>query len=169
MAPIYEGSLRLECVRFIPPNTEIITDYAFSRSCFHPSGQCVSSKSPKKVFPPYNFLLKHYAWSFPSELPYHSDLCVKCSSCYRGIHSQCLSAEERCMEVTCSQCTAQILSKRRSLEFPDSQMYSPPLPSLIALWFFVFFPNDFLFFRRWVNLEKWKILAYHPENCLLLS
>ena len=140
--------MHLECVRYIPPNTEIITDYAFSRSCFHPSGKCFSSKSPKKVFPPYNFLLKHYAWSFPSELPYHSDLCVKCSSCYRGIHSQCLSAEERCMEVTCSQCTAQILSKRRSLEFPDSQMYSPP-PSPKPYCFVVlcfFFPNDFLFF-----------------------
>ena len=155
MAPIYKG--RLECVCHIPPNTEIVTGYAFSLAPVSIQVDSLSQGSPKESLSSLHFFAQTLCLFLPFNLPYHSDLFVKCYSCYRGIHNQCLTAEERSMEVTCFYCTVQSLSKRCSLEFSDSQMY--PLPSKIALCFFVF-PKQklpfFSFLHCWFNLAKWK-------------
>ena len=122
VAPIYEGSLCLECVRVIPPNTEIITYYCFSQSCFHPSGQCLSSKSPPQkkhnphiiksitvtfcLFISFRSTIKHWAvLQVHFLLSQHSQGMFEC----RGAHfSWC-----HCISVTSS--------KKRALEFPVSQ------------------------------------------------
>ena len=67
------------------------------------------------------------------EKPYSRELCVQCSSCYRGIHQDCLTKDDCDVldteGVCCSVCTAS--KKKRALTFPsNSQRYlcSPSIP-----------------------------------------
>ena len=65
------------------------------------------------------------------DLPYSRELCIKCRSCYRGIHSDCLTQEECDLldsdGICCSACISS--KKKRALTFPsNSQRFSPPLP-----------------------------------------
>ena len=77
----------------------------------------------------WNVFFVHPFWYVLQEKPYSRELCVKCSSCFRGIHKDCLTPDDLHVlyeeGVLCSVCTAN--QKKRTLTFPsNSQRYSPP-------------------------------------------
>ena len=130
------GHLHVVASKDIDSCTEVVMDYFIQRSCFHASSYCACRKSP-------NWTLTQDFWftllncvvcaSFVltgiQEKPYSRELCVQCSSCYRGIHQDCLT-KDACdvldtEGVCCSVCTAS--KKKRALTFPsNSQRYLPP-------------------------------------------
>ena len=113
---IRSGHLKIQATCDIPFQTEVLLDYNLIRYCFHPSGSCSSSKPPLLVLTknsiPICFLVL-------SELPYDISNLVKCNSCCRGIHNQCLTAEDLAViessGITCSNCLS--LRKKRALKF----------------------------------------------------
>ena len=79
----------------------------------------------------WNVFFVHPFWYVLQEKPYSRELCVKCSSCFRGIHKDCLTPDDLHVlyeeGVLCSVCTAN--KKKRTLTFPsNSQRYPPPPP-----------------------------------------
>ena len=72
-----------------------------------------------------------FFWYLP-DLPYSRELCIKCRSCYRGIHSDCLTKEECDLldsdGICCSACISS--KKKRALTFPSNSQRPPLSQSL---------------------------------------
>ena len=129
------GHLRVVATKEIGPSTEIVMDYFIQRSCFHPSGSCSCCKC-SHLFVISVYLQGIVYWivlcaSFVvfgiQEKPYSRELCVQCSSCYRGIHHDCLTKED-CDKldsdgITCSVCITS--NKKRALAFPSNSQRLP--------------------------------------------
>ena len=62
-----------------------------------------------------------------TDLPYAASECVKCNSCFRGIHTRCLGAEElvhyEADGIVCHHCVKN--RKKRALEFSGSSQRYP--------------------------------------------
>ena len=113
----FHGNLRVVATKEIPPSTEVVMDYHIQRSCFHASGTCATRESPAfQCFLQYFLFLMLECflcapfWYVLQEKPYSRELCVKCSSCFRGIHKDCLTPDDLHVlyeeGVLCSVCTA---------------------------------------------------------------
>ena len=78
----------------------------------------------------WNVFFVHPFRNFVQEKPYSRELCVKCSSCFRGIHQDCLTKQDCDVldseGVFCSVCTA--MKKKRQLTFSSNTQRSPPSP-----------------------------------------
>ena len=134
---IHLGNLRVVASKDIDPCTEVVMDYFIQRSCFHASGYCACRKSPTwKLTQDSWFTLLNcvvcasFVLSGIQEKPYSRELCVQCSSCYRGIHQDCLTKDDCDVldteGVCCSVCTAS--KKKRALTFASNSQRYPPGP-----------------------------------------
>ena len=129
------GHLRVVASKDIDPCTEVVMDYFIQRSCFHASGYCACRKSPTWTLTQdswftllYRVVCASFVLSGIQEKPYSRELCVQCSSCYRGIHQDCLTKDDCDIldteGVCCSVCTAS--KKKRALTFPSNSQRYPP-------------------------------------------